>query len=47
VAPPTPGELRREQTRTIRDLLIDPRLRAQLEDARKASEVARNLLSPE
>ena len=47
LAPPTPGELRREQPRAIRDLLIDPRLRAQLEEVRKAAEAAHNLLSPQ
>jgi hypothetical protein len=45
-APPTPGELWRQQQRAIRRPWNDPRLRALLDEARKA-EAGRNLLSPQ
>ena len=42
-----PGELWRQQQRAIRHLLIDPRLRAQLDEWRKTAETVRKLLPPE
>ena len=46
-APPTPGELWRQQQRAIRHPWNDPRLRALLDEARKTAEAGRNLLSPQ